>query len=222
MKFKNHLLYGVAILLTCNSYSLYAMMELKERYAWPSEKPNLSFDPHSMFNNANAQGLREILHDHSFKVIVELGSWMGASTRFLLDHAPQATVIAVDHWQGSPEHHDLKDCVIKLPILYESFISNCWSYKHRLVPMKKTTIEALEEIHRAGITPDLIYVDAAHDYDAVLHDLETIYRYFPSIYITGDDWGWPTVRNAVVIFAEQHDLTVVSHLSFWRIVGNRP
>lgn len=208
-------------LLTFSSCTTYSMELLKSRYAWPDQKPNRPFDPHSMFNEVNAQSLKTILQDSSYTIIVELGSWMGASTRFILDHAPQATVIAVDHWKGSPEHFEMQECVIKLPILYESFIANCWDYKHRLIPMKTTTLEALQEIHQAGIIPDLIYIDAGHDFDAVLNDLETTYRYFPAIQITGDDWGWPTVRNAVVLFAERHDLTVISRGSFWRIIKDK-
>lgn len=186
---------------------------------WPTEKPNVAPDSSSMFGNHHQ--LDKILNEH-FKLIVELGSWLGASTRFILNKAPNAIVIAIDHWRGSQEHLHNPSLIPKLNTLYETFIVNCWAYKNRLIPFRTTTIQGLIKISELELYPDLIYVDASHDYDSVTNDLETIYQLFPNTILCGDDWQWGAkenfpVRRAVIDFAQKYTLKVESDTNFWII-----
>lgn len=197
------------------------MESLKQKYAWPQQKPNVPLDNQTMFGNEIP--FAKVLNKN-MKLIVELGSWLGASTRFILDTASNATVIAVDHWLGSAEHAQIPIYQSRLDHLYETFLVNCWKYKDRLIPLRNNTIDGLREIYNAGLNPDLVYVDASHDYESVLQDLETIYRYFPSTMITGDDWNWnyqnsnfPT-RRAVIEFAKRHQFKITAENKFWVIV----
>ena len=134
------------------------------------------------------------------KVILELGSWLGKSTRFLLDAAPKATVIAVDHWKGTLQiMSDAPEQGRKFPILYDQFLSNCWEYKDRLIPVKNNTVEAMGEVYNLGIRPDLVYVDASHDYDSAIADLTEAVKLFPNAVFVGDDFStnWKGVMCAV-------------------------
>jgi hypothetical protein len=196
--------------------SLHGMETLRQRYPWPTVKPAVKPDlANTMFSNA--QEMKALLNN-SLHIIVELGSWLGSSTRFILDHAPRATVIAVDHWRGSTEHHAQGIYSSKLPTLYETFLVNCWNYANRLIPVRQTTLDGLTEIYALGIVPDAVYVDAAHDYDSVMADLEKVYELFPHTFIMGDDWGWPTVRAAVIAFARKYGFKVIANnkKNFWR------
>lgn len=200
--------------------SLQSMNILRTKYAWPDQKPYIVFDPHSMFVNERQLGS---LLNNDMRLIVELGSWLGGSTRFILDHAPHAMVIAIDHWQGSAEHQDKHKA--KLSSLYQTFLSNCWTYRSRLIPMKTTTLQGLEELFVLGLKPDLVYIDASHNYDAVMQDLEKIYTCFLKTIICGDDWCWNNlkgdslpVRRAVIDFSKQHNLKIISDREFWLIL----
>lgn len=194
---------------------IHCMNILREKYPWPTIKPNVLPDPQSMFSNT--QYMKKILNPN-LTLIVELGSWLGGSTRFILDGAPNSVVLAIDHWKGSPEHQN-NEWSHKLPTLYETFLVNCWHYRHRLIPMKTTTLQGLQDIYDAGLRPDLFYVDAGHDYDSVMADLEKIHTLFPTSHIVGDDWGWPTVRNAVIDFANKHRFSIFADDNFWDIVS---
>ena len=141
-------------------------------------------------------------------MVVELGSWLGLSARFFLDIAPNAMVICVDHWQGSLEHHHDEKWRKMLPTLYETFLVNLWSYRDRIIPLKAGTIEGLKLIHSLGIHPDLIYIDASHEYDAVFQDVQTAMALFPKSTICGDDWSWDGVRQAVTENATHFQQTV--------------
>ena len=91
----------------------------------------------------------------------------------------------VDHWKGSAEH--TQDC----SHLYRQFLSNVIRTRltHQIIPLKMTTLEA----SKYSFPPiDLLYVDASHDEDSVLQDLEA---WAPLIQqsggiLCGDDFLW--------------------------------
>lgn len=184
---------------------------------WPEKKPGVK--PVMQGMCANKEQLKKCLNNN-IKIIVELGSWLGSSTQILLDLAKNACVISIDHWKGSAEHQSNPKYSI-LPILYETFLVNMWNYKNRLIPLRMSTLEGLELLHDLGISPDFFYVDAAHDYESVLKDLDKIYQYWPKAIITGDDWAWNhknwnfPVRRAVVDFANHHLLGIYAQGNFW-------
>lgn len=174
-------------------------MSLKEKYRWPEKKPNLEKNAQGWFTKEAAQILGKYLNEET-KIVVELGSWFGKSTRHILEAAPNALVIAVDHWKGSKEHNERIDTE-KLKKLYGTFLVNCWDYQDRLIPLKTYTQKGLEEIAEEGLVPDLIYIDAAHDYKSVMADIQKSVALFPTSQIVGDDWNWgkgKPVRKAVL------------------------
>ncbi len=175
-------------------------MKIKEKYKWPEEKPDVSKDYHGWFLDSAADILNSFLNENT-QVVVELGSWLGKSTRHILRAAPNATVIAVDHWKGSAEHS--QKAVI--PILHETFLVNCWNFKDRLIPLKSDTLSGLQEIYDEGLNPDLIYIDAGHDTTSVMQDIMKSVYLFPNAQLVGDDWLWGKnrpVARAVEICAK--------------------
>lgn len=81
--------------------------------------------------------------------------------------------------------------------LYETFLSECWDYRERIIPVRRKSIEGLKLVAEAGLTPDVIYIDGDHSYAAVHDDLVTALSLFPRSAILGDDWDWPGVKQAV-------------------------
>lgn len=160
---------------------------LRENYPWPVECPPLSENA----GQAEGWGVPDVLLKANLtektNLIVELGSWLGQSTRFILDNAPNAIVIAVDHWNGSPEHQD--DWKELLSTLYHDFLHLNWKYRSRLIPVRETTLDGMVAISRYGLKPDLIYIDADHQYESVKADLEMANALFPEAILVGDDYS---------------------------------
>lgn len=172
---------------------------LKGRYPFPEEDPQVRVE---VFSDADwwgpqvEEGLRSLVPKDA-KVIVELGSWVGHGAVRLAAMAPEATIVCIDHWLGSPEHRSDPAMRQHLPKLYRAFVTNVWPQRERFVPMKTTTLAGMQELADMGIKPDLIYVDASHDYADVKEDVRLAKELFPDAILCGDDYDWPDVRGAV-------------------------
>ena len=127
---------------------------------------------------------------HSYRcgateTIVEVGSWKGASAIHMAQTAGslglRPTVICIDTWLGTFE----VVCLVSYsqqsaprngwPLVYYQFLANVvrTGYGEQIVPLPQTSQIGLRLIRNSGIKPELIYVDASHDYIDVKQDLET-------------------------------------------------
>lgn len=195
---------------------------------WPEQKPNVIQCIQSMFVNGKQIDALFAHKKQDINIILELGSWVGmGSTKYFLDTFPDAIVIAVDTWEGSLEHHSREQYAHILPFLYEIFLQNMWEYQDRLVPLKMTSMQAVQLLYDLGIKPDVIYVDDCHAYEHVVQELEFIYPLFTNSYIIGDDWSWGNkivspdrdfpVRRAVEYFAKKYALHIHASRNFWHV-----
>ena len=100
-------------------------------------------------------------------LIVEVGSWMGRSTRALADNCP-GKVLAVDTWKGSEEqqHRDLLQGKPKDWLLMK-FMENLSGVN--VYPYQLTSLDAAKEFEDEQF--DMIFLDAEHDYDNVKADI---------------------------------------------------
>jgi len=181
---------------------------------WPEDRPGVKPDGQSFFRDDNRPLFSELMQK-PMSVILELGSWVGSgSTKFFLENS-QALLICNDTWSAdSPEM--VGDWGHKIPTLYETFCRNRWYDRDRIAPLRMDTMAGLRAVSDGGITPDLIYVDANHSYEAVTAQLELIRELFPESLVTGDDFDrWPEVRNAVLHFGEKYDLRLMVSGNGW-------
>jgi predicted O-methyltransferase YrrM len=120
------------------------------------------------------EALYSLAISENCKTIVELGSWKGRSTSWLMAAAYQTggTVYAVDHFRGSSEHQKRPD----LPALRADFDANIRRVKMRLgLPDSCLCVMAADSLsassHFEDDPVDLIFIDASHEYEAVRADL---------------------------------------------------
>ena len=113
-----------------------------------------------------------------------------------------------------------------LPTLYDSFIANCWEQKDRILPLRMKTTDGLLWAKICALTPDLIYIDAGHDFIDVLSDLTQAHAMFPQARIVGDDFDWRdptrpthlnTVKLAVQYFAAIHNFQIRANRTGWTL-----
>mmetsp|Transcript_1933 Transcript_1933/g.3069 ORF Transcript_1933/g.3069 Transcript_1933/m.3069 type:complete len:290 (+) Transcript_1933:60-929(+) len=193
------------------------------RIGWPDINPGRSSLKHGWFFQSHQDVLKLLIGDET-RCIVELGSWLGRSAEYFAKKAPNAVIFAADLWDNSvilaDSHYNTSAenlAIVNAGPIYDQFLSNLWPYRCNLsesndtkplkgvVPMKMDGCEALRILKSLGVEPDLIYVDACHHYEGVLHDISTALELFPSADIVGDDWDYPDVQRAVKECARARD-----------------
>jgi len=127
---------------------------------------------------------REVLTELKPKFIVEVGTWKGSSAFHMADILLEIghrdfEIVCVDTWLGSVEHwtqlYGPIHPILKngRPQLYEQFLSNVMhkGYQDWITPFPIDSHNAAYTMLQMNFYPDVIYVDAGHEYYSVKHDL---------------------------------------------------
>jgi hypothetical protein len=186
----------------------------------------LPFDDHGWY--FNGQWIEILLKKNNIKVAIEVGSWLGKSTRHIASLLPEnGTLYAVDTWKGSicqQPNNDPFNCAHKVPTLYEQFLSNIIHAKltHKIIPLRMTSLQASKELASLTQMVDFVYIDAEHDTESVLQDMQSWYPYVSGKrgILCGDDWTWESVKIAVKRFAQIHHVSICAEGNFWVIIEN--
>ncbi len=167
--------------------------------------------------DSQAPIFREVIEEVKPKVIIEVGSWLGASAIHMASICEElnTTILCVDTWLGSlemwlyphdPEHQsDALKLKFGYPQLYYTFLSNITraGYQSKIIPYPMTSRIAAQYFTYHNFKADLIYIDASHDYKSVKDDL---YAYWPLLndngILFGDDYTWNSVQLAVHHFSD--------------------
>lgn len=166
-------------------------------------------------------------------LVIEVGSWYGQSTITMAKHLKarhgSAKLIAVDTWLGAIEFIGAggeRDLLLKngYPQAYYQFLSNVLhnAVQDVVIPFPQTSLIAARYFAQKQLQPELVYIDASHEYEDVKADLEA---YWPLVrkggVMFGDDFdtNWPGVMQAVKEFAAQKNLdyTIEGSTPFWVI-----
>lgn len=147
------------------------------------------------------------------KTIIEVGTWKGASAvnmakLALAEGIPELEleIVCIDTFLGSYEHYctmgtfDLLETRINgLPQIYNKFLSNVLqeNLQNVITPFAIDSGNGALALKHWGVKADLIYIDAAHDYDFVKIDFS---RYSEVLrdggYLLIDDWHHGPIKNA--------------------------
>lgn len=158
------------------------------------------------------EGFSTVIDNIKPTTIVEVGSWKGCSAIHMAKTAlergvprDQLEVICVDTWLGSVEHYGFGNLTAEgringRPNFYEQFLSNVMleNLADVITPFPMDSINANACFETWGIKADLIYIDAAHDYNSVKLDAflwSQVLR--DGGYMLFDDWHYEPIRNAV-------------------------
>jgi hypothetical protein len=160
---------------------------------------------------------KKVLNENNIESFCELGSFLGTSAKAILDNRVNENMklYCVDIWDRDwiERNYDkkIKEWVfghIGERDLYETFLDNLREYKDNVIPIKNTTLRAVQTLYSRGIKIDAFYVDANHEYNSVKEDLNVIKKLYPSSIICGDDFDFEGVEKAVNECAEEYSQKV--------------
>jgi len=179
--------------------------------------------------NSEHPKLGELIREIQPKLIVEIGSWLGASALYMAQHT-DAEILCIDTWTGAPEmwtdrgdteRYQALKIEQGMPTIYLDFLSNVMraGKTHQITPFPVPSTVGLTVIRKLGIKPDLIYIDGDHTYRNVQTDISMSCELRPRI-LCGDDFlSWPDVGRAVT--KELPD-RIVEKDGFWYVdMANR-
>jgi predicted O-methyltransferase YrrM len=127
--------------------------------------------------------------------ILEIGSWEGRSTLFLLTYFKQGHLTAVDTWAGSEEYE--YNATSDLQELEARFDHNVSSGAARLTKRKGSSLYVLPQLLDEQQTFDVIYVDGSHFADDALTDAINAWRLLKQGGVMiFDDVMWPCYPRA--------------------------
>lgn len=208
---------------------------------FPSRRPDRPFDRQSMLSRSKARDILSVVGDRPVSLIVEVGSWLGASTRWFLEtfsgarHMGQphehARIICIDTWDGLAEweHSELTS---RIELAWEQFAANCWHLRQWITPVKLPSQEGLPavaaELAGQEQEPDLVYIDGDHSFEMCRDDVVTSAEAWPNALVIGDDAiiesarevHDPPVREAVLAAAERLGRRAEIHESGIWVLGS--
>lgn len=129
------------------------------------------------------------------KRIVEIGSWAGRSATAIASHTP-GCLWCVDTWERALVHYN--GAVLE-PTLFSEFLQNTAGLP--IVPVMTDSLTAAGWMKAAGMTFDMIFIDADHQAPAVRADILAWRELLADGGILcGHDYeftGWPDVKPVV-------------------------
>lgn len=146
------------------------------------------------------------------KVIIEVGSWLGKSSRAIGQHLNEGSVLyCIDHWQGSKHERNLpgsshaKALDMDGDYAYYTFCVNNKDLiaQGKIIPIRMNGNNAAKYLMQMGVKADLIFIDAGHTYAEVKEDIDNFlplmkeggticgHDYYP------DGWTWGDVKRVV-------------------------
>ena len=127
------------------------------------------FFSYSAFYDAIAR----VAAEQNWKLVVELGVWKGASLTYLARRLPEGCVAhAVDLWEKTADAAIKDICPDDIATVYEQYQQNVamTGTRDRIIDVRSDTAQAAEMY--ADRSVDFVFVDASHDRESVVRDIE--------------------------------------------------
>jgi Methyltransferase domain len=178
-----------------------------------------------------SSAFRELIAEVKPRLIVEVGTWKGASALQMAAVTREldlpAQIVCIDTWLGALEFWtDQSDPARYLslqlqhgyPSVYYQFLANVChcGFQDRVVPFPQTASIAALWFRYYGLVADLVYLDASHEEEDVYRDL---WDYWAVVaddgVLLGDDYSWDGVRLAVERFAREERRPVAFVADKW-------
>ena len=194
--------------------------DLLKANPWPHECPNIDVLDHGWLAQENRDNLKGLLIDINEPLVIELGTWVGKSAKFMLDLNDDLRIVTIDTFRGSPELLSNPEFVKMIDSgLKPQAQRNLFDYRKRCCILELQSHVGLIRLYRNGLKPDLIYIDASHEYSNALRDMKLALEFFPDAIVCGDDSNFPGVARALCHIEDNYDIKgIFENGAFWRIV----
>lgn len=155
--------------------------------------------------------IQKVLSNKRDLVGIQIGSYRGQSAELFVKSGAFKTFYCIDPWEEGYDSSDVADS--KYIHLAEQEFDLKFKNNDIVKKLKMKSLDAVKMFKDNSI--DFVYIDGCHTYEAVKEDIK---NYYPKLkynsIIGGHDWGWQTVRKAVLNFFHQQP-KIISPDSSW-------
>lgn len=127
---------------------------------------------------------------------LELGAWLGRSSAYLIDNAPNLNITIIDSWEGSDSELDTNHKLVKTADIFSMFKKNMGDRKFNF--FKGRAENLVDKFEDESF--DTIFIDMDHSYDSVKRDIQLwLNKVKKGGILAGDDYRetLPGVMKAV-------------------------
>ena len=153
------------------------------------------------------QNFCDLINQNKFKIGAEIGVRYGWFSKYLLDNSNLEKLYSIDCWENNAENYEPQLTFQHTKDLLKPYVDN-----RRCDIVKGYSLNIAQGFCDSGWKLDFVYIDALHDYESVLQDIQAWYHQINSGgVIAGHDYNmnaWPGVYKAVNEFAESERLTL--------------
>jgi hypothetical protein len=209
----------------------------KWSFNWPATRP-----PSKPFywplDSGGRDKLIKVISENKISTMVEVGVYCGGSARQWLAACPGLTVYGVDPYDDAEvgQYYSANKAIYEPTIdlmgmseqefvnqmtgpntLYPAVLSNLWEYRARFFPVRGVAPQALTDLAKGGVKPDIVYLDAMKRGD----ELATVQKLWPRAVIGGNGWTWrdnegrQPLHAAVSDYAARNNLDVKTYEGTW-------
>lgn len=163
---------------------------------------------------SESESLQKAIDVANPQSIVEVGTWLGASTLFM-GKISSAHILCVDTFLASNEilwrEGNVQNLVQNFDQLYNQFcvnVSNA-NMNERISALPMTSSSAAELLAKENVMVDMVYIDAGHRDREVYADLQDWWPLTNKV-LVGDDYNpvWGGVISAADRFASENQLNL--------------
>ena len=163
-----------------------------------------------------ALSLMEIGNPNSGLICVD--TWLGAHEFWTTKNSEEGwwkKDLKVEGNHFRENHYQFLSLKNGFPSVYYNFLSNMYhvGVHEKICPFPQTSAIASRWLKNNNVKSDIIYIDASHEYDDVVADLN---NYWPLLnengIMFGDDYWISDVRNAVNNFAANKKIKIETYL----------
>lgn len=173
------------------------------------------------------QQLHDMIEERRPKLIVEVGTWKGASAIWMGKKVKElgldCEIVCVDTWLGSLEFWTNKDDPTRYqslrlqngyPQVYYQFLSNVFhaGLQDIITPFPLVSTQAAHWFARNKLIADFVYLDASHEFDDVYMDIQ---HWKPlTNCLCGDDYHLPGVCEALAdyeVATGENNFWIIKH-----------
>jgi hypothetical protein len=183
----------------------------------PSDVKDIVPKMHGWLSRETELALTYVLQKNKHKVVVEVGSWLGLSTTYILQNMEKGTTLhCFDKFQNilkSPYNIKKMTKFDEFYLTTPRFETFCKNIAPHIGDKTCNVIthdinNFLEILITEFVTPDIIFINAVKNHEKLLSTYDKIFKYNKKTIIVGEDYIFEPVKKAVSAYEKTKGLSV--------------